>query len=146
MANWQKNAIDDLRKLEAQRNFLQDQEERLTVLDLEITSVKSALRDSTPVQGGTSTAEDRLINAIDEKARLGTNINIVSSKVAAIERALATLPDDERLILERFFIRRPPDYLDRLVNELGYEKSWVYEKKDIALRSFTIALYGIVDL
>lgn len=145
MANWQRNAIDDLRAINYWTEFLRHSEERLTALDADIASIHSALKDSTPVQGGTSTAEDRLISNIDERGRLEANINSVSVRLKAIRGALDALTTDEQLILDRFFINRVDRYIDRLCDELNIEQAQVYRRKDEALRHFTKALYGFVD-
>ena len=36
--------------------------------------------------------------------------------------------------------------VDRLCEELGIEKAMVYRRKEFALRKFTIALYGAVEI
>lgn len=145
MANWQRNAIDDLRAINYWTEFLRHSEERLAALDADIASIHSALKDATPVQGGTSTAEDRLISNIDERGRLEANINSVSVRLKAIRGALDALTADEQLILDRFFINRVDRYIDRLCDELNIEQAQVYRRKDEALRHFTKALYGFVD-
>lgn len=145
MANWQRNAIDDLRTINYWTEFLRHSEERLAALDADIASIHSALKDATPVQGGTSTAEDRLISNIDERGRLEANINSVSVRLKAIRGALDALTADEQLILDRFFINRVDRYIDRLCDELNIEQAQVYRRKDEALRHFTKALYGFVD-
>lgn len=145
MANWQRNAIDDLRTINYWTEFLRHSEERLAALDADIASIHSALKDATPVQGGTSTAEDRLISNIDERGRLEANINSVNVRLKAIRGALDALTADEQLILDRFFINRVDRYIDRLCDELNIEQAQVYRRKDEALRHFTKALYGFVD-
>ena len=62
-----------------------------------------------------------------------------------IERGLASLDKTERLVLDRFYIDRPKNHVERLMEELNYEKTRVYEIKDQALYKFTIAMYGIVE-
>lgn len=145
MANWQRNAIDDLRTINYWTEFLRHSEERLAALDADIASIHSALKDATPVQGGTSTAEDRLISNIDERGRLAANINSVNVRLKVIRGALDALTADEQLILDRFFINRVDRYIDRLCDELNIEQAQVYRRKDEALRHFTKALYGFVD-
>ena len=81
-----------------------------------------------------------------ERERLAANYKAVSKLVRQIEIALSLLGEDEQLALERFYIHRQEQHVERLCEELGYEKSRVYELKDRALRRFTIAMYGILDL
>lgn len=146
MAQWQRNAVEDLKDYNANTQFIASMTERLAALNADLTRIKSALKGAEPVLGGTSTAEDSLISNIDERTRLAENLSIISSKLNAIEGALAILDDEERLILDRFFINRTGNHIDRLCDELCCEKTTVYRKKDEALRHFTKALYGIVEI
>ena len=57
-----------------------------------------------------------------------------------------TLTEDERVVLDKFYINRPTRHIDRLCDELHCEKSTVYRLKDSGLKKFTIAMYGILDL
>lgn len=147
MVNWEKVAIDDLRKYEKMRRSLVSIREKQAALDLQSGVIRSSFRDSEPVSGsGSSGAEDRLISNIVERERLDGNYQAVEKLVAQIDAALAMLDDQERLVLERFYINRCPGYVDRLCQELGYERAQVYRKKDSALHHFTVAMYGLIDL
>lgn len=147
MVNWQKEAIDDLRRYPALRQSLDSIRERRAALDLQAGAVRSSFRDAAPVSGGGgSGAEDKLIACIMERERLAANYKAVSKLVRQIEIALSLLGEDEQLALERFYIHHQDRHVERLCEELGYEKSNVYELKDRALRRFTIAMYGILDL
>ena len=147
MVNWEKVAIDDLRKYEKMRRSLVSIREKQAALDLQSGVIRSSFRDSEPVSGsGSSGAEDRLISNIVERERLDGNYHAVEKLVAQIDAALAMLDDQERLVLERFYINRCPGYVDRLREELGYEQRQVYRLKDEALRQFAIAMYGIREL
>jgi hypothetical protein len=58
---------------------------------------------------------------------------------------LEGLDDRERLVLERFYIQRTRGHVERLMDELHFEKSRVYQCKDEALYKFTISMYGLID-
>ncbi len=147
MVNWEKVAIDDLRKYEKMRHSLVSIREKQAALDLQSGVIRSSFRDSEPVSGsGSSGAEDRLISNIVERERLDGNYHAVEKLVAQIDAALAMLDDQERLVLERFYINRCPGYIDRLCQELGYEQAQVYRIKNEAIRNFTRAMYGLIEL
>ena len=147
MVNWEKVAIDDLRKYEKMRHSLVSIREKQAALDLQSGVIRSSFRDSEPVSGsGSSGAEDRLISNIVERERLDGNYQAVEKLVAQIDAALAMLDDQERLVLERFYINRCPNHVERLCEELGCERSQVYRAKDEALRCFTISMYGLINL
>lgn len=147
MVNWQKVTIDDLRKLEALKNSLNSIQEKRAALDLQAGAVRSSMRSTEAVSGsGANKAEDKMVDNIIEKERLGDNYTATVRLIRRVEKGLELLSDTERKILDRFYIHRIPDHVDRLCEELGYEKTRVYEMKETALRKLTYAMYGVQDL
>lgn len=146
MADWEKHSIDDLREYRAVKESLGTLPEEIRALEEDMQLVKGTRYDKTPVEGGASGYEERLINYIDRKGRLEQNLGLAQAKVERIERGLSVLTENERLVLTRFYIHREPRYLDRLCGELGYEKTAVYGLKNRALKRFTLAMYGVVDI
>ena len=146
MANWKTHAIDDLRELPALQESVRSLPEEIRELEEDMQLAKGTAFDKSPVQGGASGYDERLINYIDLKTRLGENLQAASGRAERIERGLAVLSDTERLVLERFYIHREARYLDRLCGELGYEQAQVYRIKDTALKKFTLARCGVMDL
>lgn len=146
MADWEKHSIEDLREYRAVKESLDTLPEEIRVLEEDMQLVKGTRYDKTPVEGGASGYEERLINYIDRKGRLEQNLDLAHAKVERIERGLSVLTENERLVLTRFYIHREPRYLDRLCGELGYEQAQVYRIKGTALRKFTLAMYGIRDI
>ena len=65
--------------------------------------------------------------------------------VAQVDKALAVLDDEERLVLDRFYIHRAKGNVGDLCERLNVEQATVYRKRDSALRRFTIALYGVTE-
>ena len=146
MANWQYNAMQDLREYMAIKDSLVSIPEELKALEIDMQLVRGTSYDKSPVQGGASGREDRLIDYIDKKGRLAENLRAATVRVRRIERGLAGLTDNERLVLHRFFISREHGHVDRLCEELGYEKTAVYNIKDAALKKFTLSMFGVIDL
>lgn len=147
MVNWQKVTIDDLRKLEALKNSLNSIQEKRAALELQAGAVRSSMRSTEAVSGsGANKAEDKMVDNIIEKERLGDNYTATVRLIRRVEKGLELLSDAERKILDRFYIHRIPDHVDRLCEELGYEKTRVYEMKETALRKLTYAMYGVQDL
>lgn len=62
-----------------------------------------------------------------------------------VDKALAVLDDEERLVLDRFYIHRVKGAVEALCESLSLEKSAVYDRRDKALRHFTLALYGVTE-
>lgn len=143
--NWRAAAIEDLKKYHMQKESLENIPERILALEEKYQSIKSALSDSTPVQGGMSRIEDRMLDNIVERKRLKHTYRATERLVALIERGLSGLNDRERLVLDRFYVRPIKGHVSRLMDELGYEQSQVYRVKDDALYRFTVCMYGIID-
>ena len=142
---WSDCAIQDLRKYKYLKASLENIAERMEALRCRFLSIRSAAIDKVPVKGGFSRYEDNLLNIIVEKDRLKYLYRANKTLLNLIERGLASLDETERLVLEKFYIDRPKNHVEKLMEELNYEKSRVYEIKDQALYKFTIAMYGIIE-
>ena len=142
---WSDCAIQDLRKYKYLKASMESIPERMEALCCRFESAKGAATDKVPVKGGLSRYEDNLIDIIVEKERLKYLYRANKTLLDLIERGLDSLDKTERLVLDRFYIDRPKGHVEKLMEELNYEKSRVYEIKDQALYKFTIAMYGIVE-
>ncbi len=142
--NWKSEAIDKLQQYEAKRQALISIPMELAQLEAIMAGVRNSRADSSAVKGGGSGYEDRMLNLIVKKQELEENLERVQRSVDMVTGALQTLNQEERLILDRFYINAAKGNLDRLCDELCLEKTAVYYRKDAALRKFTIALYGAV--
>lgn len=144
--DWKREAVDKLRCYEAKRTSLSVTEQEIRRLDDAMTGIRSAVSDSTPVSGGSSTREDAMINVIAAKEELRMARRDAARWVRMVDAALAVLDDEERLVLDRFYIHRQKSAPSRLCEELGLQdERTVYRRKDRALRKFTLALYGSTE-
>lgn len=143
--NWKSEAANDLTTYSRKKESLENMREQMATLKYQYTSVKGMPTDTTPVMGGGSRIEDRMLDNIVKRQR--TKIAYVTTQkiVTLIERGLAGLSVNERLILERFYIYRTKDCIERLCNELGYEQAQIYRLRNEALYKFTISMYGIIE-
>ena len=138
--------MQDLREYMAIKDSLVSIPEEMKALEIDMQLVRGTSYDKSPVQGGASGREDRLIDYIDKKGRLAENLRAATVRVRRIERGLEGLTDNERLVLHRFFISREHGHVDRLCEELGYEERTIYRIKDSALKKFTLSMFGVIDL
>ena len=145
LMDWQKEAINDLRKYLSRKNSIETMNEKIEMLKVRAERFGGS-SNSTPVQGGGNKPEDTLVNCIAEKIRLEENVVIAKRFVDMVERGLKYLTDDERTVLNLFYINRPTNHIERACDALHCEKSTVYRIKDSALYRFTVAMYAIVDL
>lgn len=144
--NWQKESIQRLRDYEARKQALANIEEDRKACELRAISIRAARTDGEPVKEGGNKREDALINNIVKRDELALNLEIAEREVSVTESALRTLTEEEHRILYLFYINRPRGHVELLSDELCVERSRVYELKDNALRKFTLACYGVVDI
>ena len=144
--DWQKISIDRLRDYETRQRALLLIPEQLKALEMSFSSVRAARTDGTPVKEGGNKREDALINNIVMRQELERNLEIVEAEMKITEKGLSVLNEEEKTVLYKFFINRPRRHVEELCESLNYEKTRVYEIKEIALRKFTLSCYGIVEL
>ena len=142
---WTECAITDLKKYRAMSESLTNIPERIRMLEIRFKSIKSGSSDSTPVQGGGSRSEDAMLDNIVERERLKLVYHADRRLVRLIERGLSKLSEEERLVIDLFYIDRPRNYIDELIKRLGYERAQIYRMKDNALYKFTVTMYGITE-
>lgn len=143
--NWKYESMEELREYEAKRAAATNLPDEIAKLRASATTIGGS-NSSTPVKGGGSKWEDRQINLIVKYDKLETSLAYARGWVAKVERGLAILSAEERLILDRFYINPAKGNVDRLCDELHLEKTAVYNRKDAALRKYTLARYGCVEI
>lgn len=143
--DWRREAIDKLRAYEAHRLALESIPDEMKRLGSVYTGIRSAAADSTPVSGGGSTREDSMLSNIVHRDELKRRLKEARLWVSMVDRALGVLSDEERLVLDQFYIHRTKTSVADLCEHFHIEKSTVYDRRDKALRIFTIALYGITE-
>lgn len=143
--NWKYESMEELREYEAKRMAVESIPEEIQQLRAQMVKLGGS-GNSIPVKGGGSQWEDRQINLIVKMEKLNTSLCYAKEWCARVERGLVVLTDEERLILDRFYINPAKGNVDRLCGELYLEKTTVYERKDRALRRYTLARYGCMEI
>lgn len=142
--NWKSEAIEKLRDYEAHRQALDSIPLELERLGAAYTGIRAAKLDGTPTaQGSGNRREDAMLSNIVHRDELKRRLKEARLWVTQVDKALAVLDDDERLVLDRFYIHRTKGSIGELCERLNLEKSAVYRRRDEALRRFTLALYGV---
>lgn len=144
--NWKFEAIEKLKQYEAKKQSLTSIPEEIARLESAMQSIRSATADGTPVKGGGSGREDMMLSNIVHREELERSLEQAKMWVALVDAGLEILSEEERMILDRFYIHPARGNVDRLCGELGVEKSQVYARKDSALHHFTISLYGCSEI
>lgn len=143
--NWKREAADRLRGYEAQKQALESIPMELRRLESACTGLRSAAADRAPVSGGGEGREDALLSNIVHRDELKRRLKEARLWTAQVDKALAVLGEEEKLVLDRFYIHRAKGNAGELCERLNVEQATVYRKRDSALRRFTIALYGVTD-
>ena len=143
--NWKQVAIEDLKKYKAREESLRNIAERIKALKEKSVAIKSSSTSAAPIKGGGNRVEGRLLDNIVERERLKHTYKATKHLVEITERGLLHLKDDERFVLDAFYISGQEKHIERCMEELHLEQSQIYRIKDRALYRFTIAMYGIVD-
>ena len=108
-----------------------------------MTAIKSACTDSTPVQGGGSSYDDRLKNSICLIDLLTANLHFAEKEVELTRKALDKLADEERRILEVLYIDHQKNGAERLCEELNIkEEATIWKKAMRALESYCTVRYS----
>ena len=140
--NWKAEATDRLRQYESLRLACTNIPRELERLRGRLYRARRAAPDGGGGKGGYDRAEGWLLNDLVLREELRQNLERSRYWVLATERALKSLTEQERLILQRLFISPERNGVDWLCQALCLEKSSVYRHRDRALEKFTLALYG----
>lgn len=143
--NWKHEAIGKLKNYEAHRGAVENIPKEIKRLESVCASIRSATTDGTPVSEGGNTREDFLLSNIVHRDELKRRLKEARLWVTQVDSALAVLDDEERLVLDRFYIHRVKGNIGELCERLNLEKTAIYGRRDKALRRFTVALYGVTE-
>ena len=84
----------------------------------------------------------KALGEISPSEELEERLAKTEKTLGIIQRGLAALTPEQRLILSRFYIYREKGNPQRLCEALGVEQSSVYRRKDQALAKFIEAIWG----
>lgn len=141
---WKQEAMERLRRYEPMRQALRNIPEEIDRLRVAAGTMRGAAIDPVSAKGS-GNREDVLINNLVERQELEWALDQVKRWLANTERGLLALPREERLILQRLYMTPESGALERLCHELGVEQSSIYRKRDQALHTFTVAMYGFAE-
>ena len=143
--NWKKEAANDLRTYLQRKQACENIRQRIKILDEQFVSLKGMSTD-TPVKGGISRQEEKMLDNISERERLEFSLKVAQSLIELTERGLANLDETERAVLEGFYFEQIENRVEKLCERFSVEKSTLYRIKDSALEKFTRSEYGIIEL
>lgn len=100
---------------------------------------RAVLRKSEGAMESERQAQERMrsIKRLEEAYRFNRR------RQKSMDICLNTLEYREKTVLWYFYIDRPSDYIDRLADELGIERSQIYRVKDRALKNLGKVYFGL---
>jgi hypothetical protein len=140
--NWKQEAEHKLRTYAARQHALISLPQQIAALQSDRRGIRAVRADGLAVVGGGSGREAMLVDSISRQQELEDRLAETKIWVSGMDAALEALTEEERLILDRFYIHWVRGNPDRLCEELGLERASVYRRRTQALRKFTLALYG----
>ena len=143
--DWKQEAIEKLRQYTVKLAALEEIPEDILNLESAVYSAHGARTDKISVKNSGTLGEDALINNIVKREELTIALEQTQKWVVRVERGLAALAEEEKLILQMLYIRPLKGNVDRLCEKLCVEQASIYRKRDKALRRFTLALYGCLE-
>lgn len=144
--DWKQEAIDKLRNYEARRADMEVILRDLERLEAAYTGIRAARLDGMPRSGSSaSNREEDMVGSITRRDDLRRKLTEARLWVEIVEGGLSILDDEDRLTLHYCYIHKVKGAINELCERLNVEQATVYRKRDIALRRFTIALYGPLE-
>ena len=95
--------------------------------------------------GDTSRHEDKLINNIAEREKLGKLLKLNIQFINWIENTLSKLTDEEVFLLEVFYMNYSPQSIYIAEKKLNYSKTHIYKLRNATLRTFVLYQYGVSE-
>lgn len=140
--NWKYEAVEKLKQYEAKKQALVSIPLEIARLESVMQGIRSASADGTPARGGGSEREDMLLSNIVQREELERSLEQARMWVDLVDAGMGILGEEEREVLDRFYVHPEKSAADRLASDLHIDVKTVYKRKDNALRHFTISLYG----
>jgi ribosomal protein S8 len=135
--NWKNCAIEDLREYESLKTACKNMSEQL----------KNARQKKKMLEAvNAAESNDSFLNSIVEYALISENLKLAKRRIKSIELSLSRLSEEERVVLQEFFMQKQPRTSELLCEKLSCEQAHVYRKRAAALYKFTLAQYGNLDV
>lgn len=116
--------------------------ERIATERSRLTAIRSSSAESMMSHGGGNVRQERDTAILVEIDRLTAELEVARREVKTIDRILGTLSKEELRTVELMDLSRQIGAMDRLCEELRYEKSKVYNIYDNALDRIARLYFG----
>lgn len=127
---------------EARKQALINIPDQIRELEEKMSSIRSQAADSISVKGGGGGKDEAYLNNIVARDCLKENLEEARRSVSRVSGALSILNEEEKELLERFYMTPEKGVSFNMADELNVDRKTVYYRKDAALKKFTIAMYN----
>lgn len=143
MEKWQVICIADLKAYKGKEKSIANLEAELVEVKSRCGSIPSMRYDKERTSGGEPhNPADQWINDLVMREEIEAQLRKVRFEVEKVRRVLEQLTEEERAVLNGFYMNRGNRYIDRLIDQLHLEKSSIYRLKDRALENYALFAYG----
>ena len=142
MPIWKTMAIEDIKKLNYLQTSIKSLKQKIKLEEEKMNAYSGGL-SATPVQGGSSSKEDKLINAIAKKSELEKQKQIAEMELETINFAFTNLPKHQQDMLYTYYLSRNRGNMTYFCQKYSVSKAKAYLDLDAALQNFTRISYGV---
>lgn len=138
-------AADALRDYNSMKFIISHTDDEIKAAYEKMSGVRSPQFDGMPHSHNPHAAEERIMKGIEKIDVLKERYRQASEYMAWFLPAWEELSEDERYVLEEFYIAEEEHQYDaiyRICEHFGIERSSAYNKKNRALQHLTVLLYG----
>lgn len=143
--DFKREAIDKLKCYALKKQSLRRTAEEILRLEEEAISIRSAPMNDMAVSGGEVGRDDSFVNNIALRSELAKAHQTTENWLNTVDAALKVLDEEELRMLDGMYIHPQKGYVEQLCEELHIEKTTLYTKRNLALRRFTLAMYGVTE-
>ncbi|MBS3937609.1 MAG: hypothetical protein KGZ50_03400 [Peptococcaceae bacterium] len=138
-------AVNALRDYSNMEFIIEHTDESIAAIYAKVESPRSSLPTGMPKVYNRTASENRLASCIDEIDILKERYRQALEYMEWFKPAWEMLDDASRFILHEFFVRHitKTEAVLNISEKLHIERSWVYKRKEEALRQLTLLLYGL---
>lgn len=143
MSEIMEKAIRSLRRLNYLRNAVDSMEDEIREMENAVYGIKASQTDKVIVSGGAcENGDDHILLLISEIDDLRQKYEISKAELKATEKALASLKDEERILLMARYVDNIRGFESFIMDKLSIERASVYRKLKRAIENYCVARFG----
>lgn len=138
---------DELRAYRDMKASIESMHEEIATIDFELTNISATNYDKDIISGsGENGQQERIVNALNRKHQVETDLRITEETVMLIEKGLKGITAAERHILTSMYINHDHKAAQKLMEEMHIESSQLYRLKNKSLLHYGMRKYGQIQL